>query len=72
MFQCFGTLDATKFQNTSASEEWRAWNFQVRTEWGYFLVSYTRAATRAQFKTKHPFCILRRTRHPVSLELSHP
>ncbi|KAG9098271.1 hypothetical protein FS749_004258 [Ceratobasidium sp. UAMH 11750] len=34
--QCFGTGDDTKFQSTSLDQEWRAWTFQVCTEWGYF------------------------------------
>jgi len=33
---CFGTFDDAKFQNTSLSESWRTWMFQVCTEWGYF------------------------------------
>lgn len=36
MEDCFGTFDDAKFQNTSLSETWRAWIFQVCTEWGYF------------------------------------
>ncbi|KAF8586289.1 peptidase S28 [Ramaria rubella] len=34
--ECFGTSDPTSFQNTSVSSTWRAWTFQVCTEWGYF------------------------------------
>lgn len=33
---CFGSYDDTKFQNTDLSQRWRAWVFQVCTEWGYF------------------------------------
>ncbi|KAI5119050.1 hypothetical protein M0805_005916 [Coniferiporia weirii] len=37
--ECFGSHDDEKFQNTSLSEEWRAWTFQVCTEWGYFITA---------------------------------
>ncbi|KDQ62701.1 hypothetical protein JAAARDRAFT_121424 [Jaapia argillacea MUCL 33604] len=33
---CFGTFDDEKFQDISLDQEWRAWIFQVCTEWGYF------------------------------------
>ncbi|THH11148.1 hypothetical protein EW145_g846 [Phellinidium pouzarii] len=36
---CFGTYDDTKYQNTSLSEGWRPWTFQVCTEWGYFITA---------------------------------
>ncbi|KAJ3882525.1 serine carboxypeptidase S28-domain-containing protein [Lentinula edodes] len=34
--ECFGTFDDTHYQDTSLSEIWRLWLFQVCTEWGYF------------------------------------
>ncbi|QRV75051.1 Serine carboxypeptidase S28 [Ceratobasidium sp. AG-Ba] len=34
--ECFGTGDDAKFQSTGLDQEWRAWTFQVCTEWGYF------------------------------------
>lgn len=34
--ECFGTNDDSKFQSTDLGQEWRAWMFQVCTEWGYF------------------------------------
>ncbi|KAI0755028.1 peptidase S28 [Daedaleopsis nitida] len=34
--ECFGTWDASKFQDTGLDQEWRLWLFQVCTEWGYF------------------------------------
>ncbi|KAH8114486.1 peptidase S28 [Phellopilus nigrolimitatus] len=37
--ECFGSYNDTKFQNTSLSETWRAWTFQVCTEWGYFITA---------------------------------
>ncbi|KAL5501476.1 MGSCP1 [Sanghuangporus vaninii] len=36
---CFGSRDDKKYQNTSLSETWRAWTFQVCTEWGYFITA---------------------------------
>jgi hypothetical protein len=36
--QCFGTYDDTQYTDTSLSQEWRLWQFQVCTEWGYFFV----------------------------------
>ncbi|EJU00458.1 peptidase S28 [Dacryopinax primogenitus] len=36
---CFGSDDPTKFQNTSITESWRSWAFQVCTEWGYFFAA---------------------------------
>ncbi|KEP49622.1 serine carboxypeptidase S28 [Rhizoctonia solani 123E] len=35
--QCFGTRDDSKFQLTDLDQEWRAWTWQVCTEWGYFV-----------------------------------
>ncbi|KAG8906322.1 hypothetical protein FRB99_007102 [Tulasnella sp. 403] len=35
--ECFGTWDDTKFQDTSQTSSWRAWTFQVCTQWGYFM-----------------------------------
>ncbi|KAF8557400.1 peptidase S28 [Imleria badia] len=34
--ECFGTYNATQYIDTSLSQEWRLWQFQVCTEWGYF------------------------------------
>ncbi|KAG8220180.1 putative extracellular serine carboxypeptidase S28 [Butyriboletus roseoflavus] len=34
--ECFGTYNDTKYTDTSISEDWRLWQFQVCTEWGYF------------------------------------
>ncbi|KAG9314743.1 serine carboxypeptidase S28-domain-containing protein [Chiua virens] len=34
--ECFGTYNDTQFTDTSLSQEWRLWTFQVCTEWGYF------------------------------------
>ncbi|KAJ3799815.1 serine carboxypeptidase S28-domain-containing protein [Lentinula aff. detonsa] len=34
--ECFGTFDDSHYQDTSLSEIWRLWLFQVCTEWGYF------------------------------------
>ncbi|KAF8446373.1 peptidase S28 [Boletus edulis BED1] len=34
--ECFGTYDDTQYTNTSLTQEWRLWQFQVCTEWGYF------------------------------------
>ncbi|CAL1716305.1 unnamed protein product [Somion occarium] len=33
---CFGTFDPTAFQATDLSQDWRLWNFQVCTQWGFF------------------------------------
>ncbi|KAF8628691.1 hypothetical protein AX15_003751 [Amanita polypyramis BW_CC] len=33
---CFGTYDDTKFQDTNLDQDWRLWQFQVCTQWGYF------------------------------------
>ncbi|CAE6415647.1 unnamed protein product [Rhizoctonia solani] len=35
--RCFGTRDDSKFQLTDLDQEWRAWTWQVCTEWGYFV-----------------------------------
>lgn len=35
-YQCFSTEDDSKFQDISIKQTWRAWLFQVCTEWGYF------------------------------------
>ncbi|CAE7121416.1 unnamed protein product [Rhizoctonia solani] len=35
--ECFGTRDDSKFQLTDLDQEWRAWTWQVCTEWGYFV-----------------------------------
>ncbi|EJD45939.1 peptidase S28 [Auricularia subglabra TFB-10046 SS5] len=37
--ECFGTYDDSQYQNVSLEEYWRAWIFQVCTEWGLFLTS---------------------------------
>ncbi|WVR08970.1 hypothetical protein IAU60_006029 [Kwoniella sp. DSM 27419] len=34
---CFGTQNATKFQETDLDQTWRLWLFQVCTQWGYFM-----------------------------------
>ncbi|KAG6371555.1 hypothetical protein JVT61DRAFT_9261 [Boletus reticuloceps] len=34
--ECFGTYNDTQYTNTSLTQEWRLWQFQVCTEWGYF------------------------------------
>ncbi|QRW17932.1 Serine carboxypeptidase S28 [Rhizoctonia solani] len=34
---CFGTRDDSKFRLTDLGQEWRAWTWQVCTEWGYFM-----------------------------------
>ncbi|KAH7925596.1 peptidase S28 [Leucogyrophana mollusca] len=34
--ECFGTFDDQQFQDVSLDHTWRAWTFQVCTEWGYF------------------------------------
>ncbi|KZT61024.1 hypothetical protein CALCODRAFT_491674 [Calocera cornea HHB12733] len=47
--QCLGTSDPTKFQNTSLSETWRAWTFQVCTEWGYFMAAPPYASIVSQY-----------------------
>ncbi|EPQ50969.1 peptidase S28 [Gloeophyllum trabeum ATCC 11539] len=36
---CFGTFDDAKFQDTSLDQTWRAWQFQVCTQWGYFITA---------------------------------
>ncbi|KZT27441.1 peptidase S28 [Neolentinus lepideus HHB14362 ss-1] len=36
---CFGTFDDTKFRDTSLDQTWRAWQFQVCTQWGYFITA---------------------------------
>jgi hypothetical protein len=33
---CFGTHNATKFQEIGLDQNWRTWVFQTCTEWGYF------------------------------------
>ncbi|KAF5344869.1 hypothetical protein D9758_011575 [Tetrapyrgos nigripes] len=33
---CFGTFNDTQYTDTSLSETWRLWQFQVCTQWGYF------------------------------------
>ncbi|KAJ7617733.1 peptidase S28 [Roridomyces roridus] len=34
--ECFGTIDDSEFQQTDLSQTWRAWQFQVCTQWGFF------------------------------------
>ncbi|KDQ15895.1 hypothetical protein BOTBODRAFT_54372 [Botryobasidium botryosum FD-172 SS1] len=34
--ECFGTQDDSKFQDLSTDSSWRAWTWQVCTEWGYY------------------------------------
>ncbi|KAG9028191.1 hypothetical protein FRB95_006769 [Tulasnella sp. JGI-2019a] len=35
--ECFGTYDDVKYQDESDIGAWRAWTFQVCTQWGYFM-----------------------------------
>ncbi|KAJ3562051.1 hypothetical protein NP233_g9817 [Leucocoprinus birnbaumii] len=34
--ECFGTFDDSQFQDTGLDQDWRLWQFQVCTQWGYF------------------------------------
>ncbi|KNZ73179.1 Thymus-specific serine protease [Termitomyces sp. J132] len=34
--ECFGTYDDSQYQVTTLDQEWRLWQFQVCTQWGYF------------------------------------
>ncbi|EGN98555.1 hypothetical protein SERLA73DRAFT_183618 [Serpula lacrymans var. lacrymans S7.3] len=34
--ECFGTYNDSNFQDVSLDQTWRAWTFQVCTQWGYF------------------------------------
>jgi len=34
--QCFGTFNDSQYQITTLDQEWRLWQFQVCTQWGYF------------------------------------
>ena len=36
--QCFGTYNDTQYQDTGLDQDWRLWQFQVCTQWGYFTV----------------------------------
>ncbi len=37
--QCFGTItDKAFYQRTDLSQTWRLWQFQVCTQWGFFMV----------------------------------
>ncbi|KAG7088068.1 hypothetical protein E1B28_012099 [Marasmius oreades] len=42
---CFGTFSDTVYQNTDLSEDWRLWQFQVCTQWGYFTTAPPNPAT---------------------------
>ncbi|KAG6868264.1 hypothetical protein C0993_005755 [Termitomyces sp. T159_Od127] len=33
---CFGTYDDSQYQVTTLDQDWRLWQFQVCTQWGYF------------------------------------
>ncbi|KAF8073998.1 serine carboxypeptidase S28-domain-containing protein [Lyophyllum atratum] len=33
---CFGTFDDSQYQLTTLDQDWRLWQFQVCTQWGYF------------------------------------
>ncbi|KAF3920316.1 hypothetical protein AA313_de0210277 [Arthrobotrys entomopaga] len=35
--QCIGTGDSPDFHGTSLSDSWKLWQWQVCTEWGYFM-----------------------------------
>ncbi|KXN80843.1 putative serine protease EDA2 [Leucoagaricus sp. SymC.cos] len=37
--ECFGTYDDSQFQDTGLDQDWRLWQFQVCTQWGYFTTS---------------------------------
>ncbi|GLB38681.1 putative peptidase S28 [Lyophyllum shimeji] len=50
--QCFGTFNDTQYQVTTLDQDWRLWQFQVCTQWGYF--------TTAPLNQKHPRIISRR------------
>lgn len=39
--QCFGTYNDTQFQDTGLDQDWRLWQFQVCTQWGYFTARTT-------------------------------
>jgi len=47
--ECFDSSDPTRFQNTSLSETWRSWSFQVCTEWGYFMAAPPYPSIVSQF-----------------------
>ncbi|KAG6919235.1 hypothetical protein DXG01_008031 [Tephrocybe rancida] len=34
--ECFGTFDDSQYQITTLDQDWRLWQFQVCTQWGYF------------------------------------
>ncbi|KAG6816405.1 hypothetical protein H0H87_006209 [Tephrocybe sp. NHM501043] len=34
--ECFGTYDDSQYQVTTLDQDWRLWQFQVCTQWGYF------------------------------------
>ncbi|KAK7028822.1 Serine carboxypeptidase [Paramarasmius palmivorus] len=36
---CFGTFDDSQYQETGLDQDWRLWQFQVCTQWGYFTTS---------------------------------
>lgn len=39
--QCFGTITAPdQFKATDLSQTWRLWDFQVCTQWGFFMVCF--------------------------------
>ncbi|KAG6853090.1 hypothetical protein C0991_006984 [Blastosporella zonata] len=34
--ECFGTFNDSQYQITTLDQDWRLWQFQVCTQWGYF------------------------------------
>ncbi|TRM64169.1 serine carboxypeptidase S28-domain-containing protein [Schizophyllum amplum] len=38
---CFGSYDASAYTATSLDQDWRLWQFQVCTQWGFFNVAPT-------------------------------
>ncbi|KAI0784229.1 peptidase S28 [Abortiporus biennis] len=36
---CFGTFDPAAYQDTSLRATWRLWQFQVCTQWGFFMTA---------------------------------
>ncbi|GJJ10727.1 hypothetical protein Clacol_004954 [Clathrus columnatus] len=37
--QCFGSEDSTQFEADDLSQTWRPWQYQVCTNWGFFVVA---------------------------------
>ena len=39
LLQCFGSItDKEFYEQTDLSQTWRTWEFQVCTQWGFFMV----------------------------------